>query len=144
MLEGGHDGYARLDPPVQVFRRFELRHEAAELRIRDRLEGAGEHTVEFFFHAAPGAAGFQEEGLVGFRWGDGAAVTLKRESEMALEGEFRDGWFSPSYGVKQERPVWVAEVRARMPLDVSWHLAFHRAGDLAVDSTDRRSSRGRE
>ncbi|MDQ2978149.1 MAG: heparinase II/III family protein, partial [Acidobacteriota bacterium] len=55
VLEGAHTGYQRLADPVTVRREFEFHRAESFLRIRDRVEGAAEHLVEFFFHGAPEA-----------------------------------------------------------------------------------------
>jgi hypothetical protein len=122
-LEAGHTGYRRLSPPVTVFRKFTLAHRSERLRLADRLEGVGVHSVEFFFHAAPGArAGRLGEAGVEFRWPDSSRVRIERASGPDVHWEERSGWFSPSYGIKLERPVWVARTELELPFQVEWEL----------------------
>jgi Heparinase II/III-like protein/Heparinase II/III N-terminus len=52
-VEGAHDGYHRLRPRVTHRRRIHFNGDT--LIITDRLEGRGQHTVELFYHVAPGA-----------------------------------------------------------------------------------------
>jgi hypothetical protein len=126
-LEASHTGYLRLPDRVLVTRRFELSATAASLSIRDRLEGREAHTVEFFFHAAPGAIAVAGDrgGAVEFRWPDGTRVVIRPavgSTEVAWAAG--EGWFSPSYGVKIARPYWVASTRRRLPLEIGWSVSL--------------------
>ncbi len=51
--EAAHDGYHRLRPKVTHRRRIDLNGDV--VTITDRIEGSGRHSVELFFHLAPGA-----------------------------------------------------------------------------------------
>lgn len=122
-LEAGHTGYRRLSPPVTVFRKFTLAHRPERLRLEDRLEGAGVHAVEFFFHAAPGAlADKRSDNRVEFRWPDSSRAGIERVGGPDVHWEERSGWFSPSYGIRLERPVWVARAEVELPFTVEWEL----------------------
>ncbi len=123
VLEAGHVGYRRLADPVTVRRRFEFDHGRPVLRLTDSLAGKKTHLVEFFFHAAPGAQPSRLPGSgVAFQWPDGRQIKIEKASGPDVVWESRPGWFSPSYGVKMERPVWVASANARLPLVVGWTL----------------------
>jgi hypothetical protein len=123
VLEAGHTGYRRLADPVVVSRRFELDRAKPVLTLRDSLAGKREHFVEFFFHAAPGAQALAApDGDVRFRWSDGREMKIHQASGPRVLWEIRAGWFSPSYGVKMERPVWVASANAKFPLVIDWML----------------------
>jgi hypothetical protein len=123
VLEAGHSGYMRLADPVTVSRKFELDRRAPVLTLRDSLDGKKEHFVEFFFHAAPGAQALRSpDGDALFRWADGREVTIHQASGPQVAWEIRAGWFSPSYGVKMERPVWVASANAELPMVIDWML----------------------
>ena len=50
VFEGWQDGYTRLADPVMHRRRIVLGKAARRLAIEDRLEMAGEHEIELFFH----------------------------------------------------------------------------------------------
>jgi hypothetical protein len=123
VLEAGHTGYRRLPDPVSVSRRFEFDRVRPVLTLRDSLDGKREHFVEFFFHAAPGAEALRSpDGDVQFRWADGRELKIHQASGPQVVWEIRAGWFSPSYGVKMERPVWVASANAKLPLVIDWML----------------------
>jgi uncharacterized heparinase superfamily protein len=122
-LEAGHSGYRRLSPPVTVHRKFTLARRPERLSIADRLEGTGHHGVEFFFHAAPGARATKtSERRVELVWPDSTRVTIERSAGPDVHWEERLGWFSPSYGIRLERPVWVARVEVGLPFTVDWEL----------------------
>jgi hypothetical protein len=123
VLTAGHTGYRRLADPVTVSRRFEFDRVRPVLALRDSLEGEREHFVEFFFHAAPGAEALRSsDGDAQFRWADGRVMRIHQASGPPVAWEIRAGWFSPSYGVKMERPVWVASANAELPLVIDWML----------------------
>jgi hypothetical protein len=123
VLRAGHTGYMRLADPVAVSRQFDFDRVRPVLTLRDSLAGKCEHFVEFFFHAAPGARALRSlDGDVQFRWADGRELKIHQASGPQVVWEIRDGWFSPSYGVKMERPVWVASANAKLPLVIDWML----------------------
>jgi uncharacterized heparinase superfamily protein len=52
-VQAAHDGYHRLRPKVTHRRRIDLNGDV--VTITDWVEGSGHHSVELFFHLAPGA-----------------------------------------------------------------------------------------
>jgi hypothetical protein len=123
ILHAGHTGYRRLKDPVTVFRTFEMDRDAAVLRLTDRIEGAEEHRIEFFFHAAPGAAiRFPDRAAAQFQWPDGFGFRLECENRPDPAFAQKEGWFAPAYGVKLSRPVCVVSVLARLPIEMVWRL----------------------
>ena len=124
-LEASHTGYLRLADPVLVTRRFALAEEGGKrtLSIRDRLDGAGTHVVEIFFHAAPGARAVRSpDGSAAFEWEDGRRLSIRSDAEV--EWTAGEGWFSPSYGVRIARPFWVASTRRKLPWTIGWSLSL--------------------
>jgi hypothetical protein len=53
-VEGEHDGYRVLERPVRHRRSITLDAGIREVRVCDRLTGAGEHTADFALHLAEG------------------------------------------------------------------------------------------
>ncbi len=122
-VSAGHTGYRRLADPVTVRRRFTLDGARHVLHVEDHLEARRAHAVEIFFHAAPGAAATPNDGTaVGFVWADGLRVSIAKTSGPELAWEEREGWFSPSYGVKTARPVWVAFGEIALPATFAWEI----------------------
>jgi hypothetical protein len=136
-LEASHSGYFRLPDPVEVRRRFELSRSGSSpvLSIRDRLTGQSSHTLEFFFHAAPGARAIAlEENVAGFEWPDGRRLLLRPDARVAWTAG--EGWFSPSYGVKIARPYWVASARRELPVEIGWSLSLEPGSGLRVERNE--------
>lgn len=122
-LTAGHTGYRRLPGSLTVFRTFALDRGAPRLTLTDRLEGSGDPAVEFFFHAAPGAVARRvSESAVELVWPGSTRVTIEKVSGPDVHWEERPGWFSPSYGIRRERPVWVAAAKLPLPCVVLWVL----------------------
>lgn len=124
LLSGGHCGYRRLPGEVGVFRSFDFSRIRPEIQITDRITGAGLHRMEFFFHGAVGAtARPAEKGGVTLIWADGVCLRITPDSP-AITWRIEEGWFSPSYGIKQARPVWVGSVTAELPFAVRWSFTL--------------------
>jgi hypothetical protein len=121
-LVASHSGYRRLADPVAVSRRFTVQPTGARLTLEDRLEGGAQHLVEFFFHAAPGGRGRPVDGSLELEWPRELRVRISPRGGPSLVWERRDGWFSPSYGVKVARETWVASARTALPFAVEWEL----------------------
>lgn len=123
-LSVGHTGYQRLPSPVQVKRKFELMHSTSELCIRDSISGSGQHRIEVFFHAAPGARAEHIPGGVALEWSppNRRRLEIRTTSQQDWKWKQESGWFSPSYGIKVSRIVWAATQVAKLPIDVTWNL----------------------
>ncbi|HQQ76128.1 MAG TPA: alginate lyase family protein [Thermoanaerobaculia bacterium] len=121
-LVSAHTGYRRLADPVIVTRTFRFDRRDARLSLRDRIAGAGSHRVEFFFHAAPGGAGRLDGFDLAISFEGGPAVRLSPRSRTPLAWEKREGWFSPSYGIRIPRETWIAVLSAPVPAEVDWEL----------------------
>lgn len=92
--EASHTGYHRLSEPVTHRRRVELGDK--EVTITDKLDGVGEHLVEIFFHAYPGA------------------VTVSEfDPKMQVSGE--DSNYHPQFGVSIPNKTVVGRWRGRCP-----------------------------
>ena len=94
-VEGVHDGYVRLDDPVQHVRALDLDGSHGVLTITDRLHMAGDHRVELFFH-------FSEDAQVRL---DGSAIeatgpfgSLRLEADPRLRPTLLQGSTTPPGG----------------------------------------------
>ena len=97
-FEGRHHGYERLSPPTTHSRRIEL--DGTNLIVTDTLRGSGGQSLAWTLPVAPGC----DVTLTG----GGARVTSANAAlEIQADGlEFAvgEGWYSPSYGRRQEVP----------------------------------------
>lgn len=107
---GRHRGYARLDEPVVHERRIRLDRASGLLVIEDRLEGSGEHALEWHFHLAPGVA--TELGEPGMFKLAAGAQALALAHDPALEATVEGSSYSPSYGVRVPSRQLVLRERA--------------------------------
>jgi hypothetical protein len=120
-LSGGHRGYRRLGV-TEVRRSFQFSRRQADLRIRDEIAGCGVHRLQFFFHAALGARATLAQGAPQLDWPSGARVRITPRSSATIQWRLEQGWFSPSYGIRLPRPVWMASASVALPFCVVWSL----------------------
>ncbi len=121
-LEGCHDGYTRLADPVTHHRRITLEKVDRRVVLEDRLEMAGSHRVELFFHCSERCSVVPVEG--GFQVVQGKrCLTLRlpqgvRGSRAVLyRGSSKPvaGWVSRRYDEKL--PAWTIAWRAQLAGD---------------------------
>ena len=118
VFEGEHDGYRALADPVTHRRRIALDKAARRVTIEDRLEMAGEHDVEIFFHCHEEAAVREVPGGFEVARGD-HAVRIRLPGHGTgraerLEGSLAPigGWVSRRFDHKQPAAtlVWRAKL----------------------------------
>jgi Heparinase II/III-like protein/Heparinase II/III N-terminus len=122
LFEGWHDGFMRLADPVMHRRRIALDKVTRRVVIEDRLEMAGEHDIELFFHCSehcepePSADGFtlrHGNQTVSLRLPQaaGASVQVHRGDTAPVQG-----WVSRRFDQKLPAPTiaW----RARLAQNV--------------------------
>ena len=110
-LRGRHAAYLRLDPPVTVRRTLALDLDAHAAAVLDELEGEGSHRVTVPFHLAHGVTATLAGGWCAAEAG---GRTFAFAWSNGWEAGLRDGWESPSYGVRLRRTV--LELRREGPL----------------------------
>lgn len=116
---GWHDGYLRLPDPVMHRRRISFDRERGVFSIEDRLEMAGTHDVELFFHCSEHCRVGPCEGGYEIRQGaralrlrlprlPGAAASVHCGSLAPI-----CGWISRRFDEKQPSPtiVWRARIQ---------------------------------
>jgi Heparinase II/III-like protein/Heparinase II/III N-terminus len=104
-FEGRHHGFEALDPPATHTRRLEL--DAQNLTIRDTVESAATHELQWTFPLAECEVEVGPEGAVA-RF---ERATLEVEAP-GLAFRTVDGWCSPRYGVRQPTPFLRATKRS--------------------------------
>ena len=101
--EAGHDGYRRLKGSVVHWRRVEVQDR--HVTVNDRLEGAGSHRAEVFWHLNPGA-----RVEIGFEGG--------------VERRIETGSWCAGFGLRTERPTVVGQWQACLPARLVTHIRF--------------------
>jgi hypothetical protein len=141
-----HSGYARI-PGGGAHRRAVVFVKPDYWLLADTLEGHGPHTLEFFFHFAPGIALSIVEGAVMATKGaerfllkpeaPGATLRVIEGSESPIQG-----WFSEDYGNRAAAPVVVGEMKTTLPARALWLLWPSPTGELRLKSADGPGARG--
>jgi hypothetical protein len=94
----------------------------------DSFSGTGSHEFEWFFHASPGTEVEQIPSGAVFR-AKQAAVTLLFD-DGGLQCENTDGWYSPSYGIRERTPVLVLRARRTPPFEIGIRIINSYAPDF--------------
>ena len=121
-VAGSHDGYRRLDDPVEVRRRVSIDSASGAVEIRDELGGRATHGVKSFIHLAPETR-VRRAGRLSFElvahdqtatcWFDGVA-----EEELSV----REAWVSDRYGVRRTAPVLAVEAQRPLPASIGYRF----------------------
>ena len=120
-VDAEHDGYVRLKNPVKHRRCFELDKRTGVLTVRDFFEGSGEHVFEWFFHLSPEVKSERNGStFILVAGGESASLNLG-----GIDGKFevRPGWYSPSYGVRQQANVIAARLKASPALAATFTIS---------------------
>jgi len=118
--QAAHDGYRQLAGGPMHRRRVAVLDD--RVVIRDAVEGAGEHLVEWFFHLHPGIDVAIDGGQATLSAG-GSPIGLLRFPE-GLELRAVAGEWHPGFYLSRRNVAIVASTRARLPADVEVVLAF--------------------
>jgi hypothetical protein len=119
VFEGWHDGYRSLRDPVLHRRRIIADKRSRRFVVRDRLEMAGRHGVEVFFHCSERCSVTPVEG--GYRICQGGrSIELRlppgheRSASVLHHGSTApiSGWVSRAFDEKQ--PAWTIVWRAEL------------------------------
>jgi len=114
LFEGCHHGFEMLDPPTTHTRRLELNARARTLAIRDTLTVGGGRELEWSFPLDP-AVRAEPDGSAVMVEASGARLLI---TAAGLDFVVEEGWYSPSYGVRQRTAFVRARRRAHDGVDV--------------------------
>jgi hypothetical protein len=118
-FRGAHDGYQRLKSPVRVAREFVLGR-AAIVGIVDRVDGTGEHELDWRFPLEPGLTATIHEQDVRFESNGRERWLLMVGADAPVRWTIEPGWVSPSYGVKHPTSVLRLRERRSVPYRMTY------------------------
>jgi len=125
-FRGGHRGYERFALSVSHVRECVVDKTAARVIVRDRLDGAGEHTLTWRFHLDPGVTAGMQGRDVRLSCG-GREFWLRSDLPAPFTPSLEAGWVSPRYGVKLAATVVVWTGTAALPFVASHSFSTERS-----------------
>ncbi len=132
-LEAVHDGYRRLPGAVIHRRQVLFDKQGALWIVRDRVEGAGEHDLDWHFHFGDVHVEIANEHDLTASGEHGARLLILPLEPKGMALQLYDGWVSPRYGVRHPAPAArYRRRRVRLPLQQVFLLQVVRAG-MPVD-----------
>ncbi|HJZ78057.1 MAG TPA: alginate lyase family protein [Vicinamibacterales bacterium] len=126
-FQGGHTGYRRLHPPVDVAREIELIKDEPSVVIRDRIDGAMQRSLTWRFHLDPEVAVEKLEDDLLLSAPGGEAWLQMIAPTATLNVTVESGWVSVSYGVRTPNQVVVVQAPASLPLAAAFRIGVVRA-----------------
>lgn len=121
-LRAGHLGYTRERRDIVHYREAALNEGSGLLVFRDRVVGTGLHRLTWRFHLDPEVIAELCGADVRFSSRGREAWFHILQADDLTELRLEKGWVSPSYGVKTETSVLIAE--AAVPLPVCFAYLF--------------------
>jgi hypothetical protein len=103
-LRASHSGYSDLSKPVEYWREIQLRCEPPMLVVEDRLLSSHPHECHVNWRMSPhlkSICHLEQPGTYLLR-GDERGLIFGTVCDVIRGFEVRKGWYSPSYGVRQE------------------------------------------
>jgi hypothetical protein len=123
-FSGGHDGYARLDPPVLVTREVLLIKQGPDVLVRDSIDGRGSRTLVWRFHLDPALGAEMDRGDVRLRGAGRDAWFQIVEGAPGSTAAIEDGWVSPTYGVREQTKVVTITARTALPAVATFRIGL--------------------
>lgn len=119
-----HNGYSFLLQPVFHRRRVVFFRKSGALLIEDRLTGAGEHDIDFYFNFAPGnlVLDSNEKQVYHYQRGKLQDMVCRPLQPRGLSSRIwqgsenpKAGWVSYAYSKKEPTPQLVYSINSKMP-----------------------------
>ncbi len=114
--EGEHTGYLRR---LGVTHRRQLIRQPGGWLIRDTLTGSGGHTLEWFFHFAPGCPVQTDGSRLWTAFADGPNIQIV-PTHHASRFTLQEGWVSPAYGRRESAAISTSTFRMTLPVEVEF------------------------
>ena len=129
---GVHSAYQRLEQPITHTRCFSYIKQRSILLVSDIIDGEGNHDLSWYFHFAPGLTVTQEkEHLVMMKHHD---QMFFLSYPMQFKLHLNNGWYSPSYGVKEK--CLFAEFRTTCEINSKrkWFFILGPYSDMTIQN----------
>ncbi|MBI2263685.1 MAG: alginate lyase family protein, partial [Armatimonadetes bacterium] len=127
LFAGEHDAYRRLTSPVSCRREILLDRKLGFWILRDRVLGAGRHTIRSFLHPSPLKLS-REGGRVRIGDSDSPSLSIIPLEPKNPDLEIIPGFVSYSYGTRREAPYLCYSLSGSVPLEMIFCL-FPQEGD---------------
>ncbi|HYS52867.1 MAG TPA: alginate lyase family protein [Thermoanaerobaculia bacterium] len=132
VIRASHDGYMSLPDPALHTREIRFDAVSGVFSCTDLVRSIGEHDVERFLHFPP-----ETTVVLGQRT---AELTIQnRQFEIswtnAAASSVEDGWYSPSYGIRERALVIVLRERIRGPWSGTMTIASAKNRKIADDES---------
>ncbi len=114
--EGEHTGYLHR---LGVTHRRQFIRQPGGWLIRDTLTGPGGHTLEWFFHFAPGCPVQTDGARLWTAFADGPNIQIV-STQYASRFTLHDGWVSPAYGRRESATISTSTLRMTLPVEVEF------------------------
>ena len=114
--EGEHTGYLRR---LGVTHRRQFIRQPGGWLIRDTLTGPGGHTLEWFFHFAPGCPVQTDGARLWTAFADGPNIQIV-STQHASRFTLQEGWVSPAYGRRESATISTSTLRMTLPVEVEF------------------------
>jgi hypothetical protein len=131
-FRGGHDAYARLDPPVFVTREVLLVKDRPDVLIRDSIDGRGSRGLVWRFHLDPSLDAAIEQGTVRLSRAGREAWLQMVDPAPGYTVAIEDGWVSPTYGIRVSGKVVTVTARTELPSVVMFRIGLAALAPAAL------------
>jgi uncharacterized heparinase superfamily protein len=119
IFEGAHDGYKRL--AGQPIHHRKISWQGDDIRIEDRIDGKGRHTVASHLHIHPDLTIEIKTGSALISAGDEPIATLSATDSGRINQ--REGWYCPEFGVRKScKVLYLEHETTQLPLNFGWRF----------------------
>ncbi|NVO02102.1 MAG: alginate lyase family protein [Bacteroidetes bacterium] len=114
-----HDGFSRLPKPVIHKRTVIFEKNTIEWKIKDELQGEGEHFIECYYHFNSGIDFSIEGSQVRTLCEEGKNIFINFEHSENIILRKEKSQISNSYGIKNDNFVLIVSIKAKCPIEIN-------------------------
>jgi len=116
---GEHTGYTRLPDPVRHVREIIFAKQPVRWEITDTLTGTAAHSLKGYFHLHPEVQVIAGDSCYILSGPGRVSLKLEWKGPEDIVWSVEDGWYSPSYGVRQPTKVLVWNWAGVLPANIT-------------------------